>query len=245
MAFLTGAPLANAGPSSQTWTTPYPHKPGDKARDKDGNEYVFCNFVTAAAGSGIAVSITPDYTAAPLLGTSLLTGRIGIAGTTVAANEGGWVQVYGLAVVQGTEGPSASTDLASLHTGGSSVSDDDAGFLWAIPQGGVTSPTGTILFLGGGDALDAVVASSLVSLSSNPQTGNFNIIYGMYFLRPGDVSALPDAYITGKWPTVTSPVSAVSGTTGVVTLTTKATSHYGGDWFMFLNYPYIMGARTS
>jgi hypothetical protein len=40
-------------------------------------------------------------------------------------------------------------------------------------------------------------------------------------------------------------VSAVSATSGAVTLTTAATSHIGGEYVVFLNYPYLAGVRTS
>ena len=32
--------IAEAGATSIIFSTPFPHKPGDKGRDKDGNEYV-------------------------------------------------------------------------------------------------------------------------------------------------------------------------------------------------------------
>ena len=67
----------------------------------------------------------------------------------------------------------------------------------------------------------------------------------MYWLKPADVSALPDSYFTARFNNVTSPVSAVSNTTGPVTLTTRATSHLGGEYYVWLNYPYLMGNRTS
>lgn len=245
MAFLTGAPLANAGPSSQTWTTPFPHKPGDKARDKDGNEYVFCSFLLAVAGSGVVVSITPTFEAAPLLGTSLLTGRVGVAGTTVAAAEGGWVQVYGLAAVMGG-GDNSSTDASvAAANGGTSVSEADAGSVWFDPQKQVTSPSGTLSLYSVDSSDTNPWTSEVATLTSNTWHGQRNTIWGMYWLKPADVSALPDSYFTARFNNVTSPVSAVSNTTGPVTLTTRATSHLGGEYYVWLNYPYLMGNRTS
>ena len=70
-------------------------------------------------------------------------------------------------------------------------------------------------------------------------------------LTAAQVSALPDRIITDHWPTVTSPVSAVSNTTGPVTLTTLVSGttavagHIGGEWIVYLNYTILSGNPTS
>ena len=232
-----------AGPTSEVWTTPFPHALGTKARDKDGNEFLFCQAVTAVAGSGILVSITADHQIAPLLNTSLLAARVGIAMQTIAAASGGWVQVYGIAFVQGGAMAAGSTELTSLNGSGVSVSEGDAFTLYPRPQLVVTSPTGTLGLHEG--VSDDTNTSEVASLSSNAPFGNINIIHGMYLLSQAQVSALPDRLITEHWPNVTSPVSAVSATSGAVTLTTAATSHIGGEFVVYLNYPYLAGVRTS
>ena len=239
-------PIGASGPTSQVWTTPYPHGLGERARDKAGNEYMFVQCLTAVAGSGLLVSITSDGLVAPLLNTSLLVCRVGVAQTTMAVGDGGWVQIYGTAFVQGNNSfnNAASTELTSIGAG-VSTSEADANGLQPVPQFAVTSPTGTLSLVPLGGA-DEEVRSSLVSLSSNVQPfGNINIINGMYLLTATAVSNLPNAFIIAQYPTVTSPVSAVSNTTGPVTLTTLATSHIGGEWVVFLNYPYLSGIRTS
>ena len=248
MSRLQGPSMGFAGPTSETWTTPYPHAVGTKARDKDGNEYLFCSAVTAVAGNGILVSITADHQIAPLLGTSLLAARVGIAMQTLAVGAAGWVQIYGVAFVQGNAASAnlagATTNATSLSVANTSVTDGDAFGLFPRPQFVVTSPTGTIAFqVGTEDALGG--SDSLVSLSSNVFGAMVNYIYGMYLMTAAQVSALPDRLITERWPNVTSPVSAVSDTSGPVTLTTLATSHIGGEYVVYLNYPYVSGVRTS
>lgn len=254
MAQLTGpAPAGLAGPTSQTFTTPFPHQLGATARDRRGNEYLFVQCVTAVQGEGTLVSITADNQAAPLLHTSNLNARVGVAQKQMLTTEAGWVQIYGIAFVQGNAtaanaaGTGASTDATSISVL-SSTSDADAFGLQCIPQLAVTSPSGTLSLAA--KSIDATgTQSSLVSDASNTQLGALNIILGMQLLSAAQVSALPDAYITERWATVTSPVSAVSNTSGPVTLTTYVSGttggHIGGEWVVFLNYPMLAGNVTS
>jgi hypothetical protein len=250
---LSEKPVGFSGPSSNVWTTPYPHALGDRAHDKNGNEYIFVQCVTAIAGEGILVSIDPLFQAAPLLHTSLLNARVGIAQHQLAVGEAGWAQIYGIAFVQGNNmaanaiGVGSSTDATSIGVL-TSTSEQDALGLTPIPQLVVTSPTGTLNFAGTYIAA-AEDQSSLVSASSNTQLGAVNYIQGMALLTAAQVSALPDAFIAARYPTVTSPVSAVSNTTGPVTLTTYVSGttggHIGGEWVVFLNYPMLSGNKTS
>ena len=245
-------PIGASGPTSQVWTTPYPHKPGERARDKSGNEYLFVQCFVAVAGSGILVSISSDNLAVPLLITSLLSGRVGVAQTTMAVGDGGWVQVYGTAFVQGgvTQGPGClnSTDLATVvNQSGTitSVTDGDNFGLLCHPQFTVTSPTGTLGLAWAANADAVVGAVSQVSISSDAVLGCFNPINGMYLLTPAAVSNLSDAFIIAQYPLVTSAVSAVSNTSGNVSHAVAGTSHIGADYIVFLNYPYLQGLRTS
>ncbi len=244
-------PAGSGGPTSAVFTTPYPHSLGERSRDKRGNEYMFVQCVTAVAGDGILVSITPDCMAAPLLHTSTLNARVGVAQHQLAVGEAGWVQIYGIAFVQGNNmaanavGVGASTDATSIGVL-TSTSEADAFGLACIPQLVVTSPTGTLNLAA--RALGAVESdSSLVSAVSNPQLGALNEILGMSLLSAADVSALPNQYITDRYG-ITS-VSPVSNTTGPVTLTTYVSGttggHIGGEWVVFLNYPMLAGRQTS
>lgn len=255
MANLVGpSAIATAGPTSNVYTTPYPHAVGTMARDNDGNQYVFVSCLTAVAGPGILVSIDAIHQVAPLLHTSGLAARVGVAQHQMLVGEGGWVQIYGVAFVQGNNmaanavGVGNSTDATSIGVL-TSTSEADALALVCIPQLVVTSPTGTLNFAArwAGGAVES--DSSLVSAASNTNVGALNVIQGMNLLSAAQVSALPDAMITAHWPTVTSPVSAVSNTTGPVTLTTYVSGttggHIGGEWVVFLNYPVVTGNLTS
>lgn len=254
MAQLIGpGPIGQAGPTSQVFTTPFPHRLGETARDYRGNEYLFVQCVTAIQGEGTLVSITADNQAAPLLHTSLLNARVGVAQKQMLTTEAGWVQIYGIAFVQGNNvgntavGTGASTDATSIGVL-SSTSEIDAFGITCVPQLAVTSPSGTLNFAPKWDAATGT-QSSLSSDASNLPTAALNVILGMHLLTGAQVSALPDAYITERWPSVTSPVSAVSNTSGPVTLTTYVSGttggHIGGEWVVFLNYPMLQGNITS
>ena len=256
MAYLAAqGPIGAAGPTSATWTTPFPHALGDRARDKRGNEYLFVQCDTAVAGEGILVNISTNNHVVPLLHTGGILARVGVAQHQLLVDEGGWVQIYGTAFVQGNNSQCTSavgqapnsTDLTSVNTI-TSVSDlDTTNGLLPCPQLNVTSPTGTLGFVFGiGTAAED---TSLTSLVSNTAYGMYNLIQGMYILTAADVSNMPNAYITERWPNVTSPVSAVSNTTGVVTLTSYVSGstggHIGGEFVVFLNYPVTTGRFTS
>lgn len=95
MAKLTGMPDIFPGGSDGIYTTPFPMKPGTRARDTEGNEYVFVQY-EAAVFTGVLVGISNDFKAHPLLGTALLPERVGIAISDATSVNGGWVQIYGL-----------------------------------------------------------------------------------------------------------------------------------------------------
>jgi hypothetical protein len=198
------------------------------------------------------VSIDANHQAAPLLATSLLATRVGVARSTEASAgvSAGWVQIYGVAFVWAKGFAAESTDATSISDG-SSVSEQEDFGLSPTPQLAATSPSGSIGWVAGAsDDLDAN-GSSLVSESSNIFGYHNQVIQGMFFLSAAQVSDLPDRIITARYPTVTSPVSAVSNTTGPVTLTTMvshssgAAPHLGGEMVVFLNYPYLPAVRTS
>lgn len=217
-----------AGYASDVFTTPFPHKPGDISRDKDGNEFVFVEFITTNVAAGNLCSINSIYQAAPLLGTARVGSRVGVVmtGSTQGTN-GGWVQIYGLhlAVQSGND---TDSDGGSAYR----VSDQSVDYV-LIPQTSVTTPSGTLGF---------VIAEANTSVEAST---NYRPILGMWLVPSGEVSAIPDAAIIDQWSLVTSPVSAVSNTSGAVTLiagTTNGVSmHTGTTYMVYLNYPYYPG----
>jgi hypothetical protein len=223
MSTLSGqGAIGFAGNTSDFYTTPFPHKPGDKGRDKDGNEYVFVDY-TATVYFGCVVQITADYQAAPLLGTSLDPYRVGIAcgGTATSdsgmtSNHGGWVQVYGMFYA-------AQTGSAS---GG--LSSDQSVAYHVIPQASVGTPSGTFSLIAQG-AGTSIAQSSI----------DANRIWGMWVVPGAQVSNLanaPSATVFGV------SVSDTSGPSSVAFGVSTATSAFiGSTHVVFLNYPYVTG----
>ena len=142
MSQLVGqGPIAAAGGTSVFYTTPYPHRPGDRARDREGNEYLFVDF-TGTVYYGCLVQINTSNLAAPLLGTAAEAYRVGVVcsgeASTVSnshptSDHAGWVQIYGW--------------HAAVQTGAASgglVSDSTVAGYWCIPQTSVGTPSGTL-----------------------------------------------------------------------------------------------------
>lgn len=220
--------IGAAGPVSDIYTTPFPHKPGDKARDKRGNEYVFVAYTGNVSG-GVVVAIDSMYNATPLLGTARVGSRVGIAMTGATANtNGGWVQIYGMHIAVQVSGATDSDG------GSANLSSDQTVNYILIPQTSVTTPSGTL-------AMVAFTAGTSIAESSVEA----NRIWGMWLVPAAEVSAIPDADWLDVYSNVTSPVSAVSNTSGAVTLisgTTNGTSiHTGTSRPVFLNYPWVNG----
>ncbi len=139
MAQLTGPATGFPGDTGKTYTTPYPIRPGTRARGAGadtGNEYEFVDF-GGPVSPGIAVVIDDFFVATPLLSTSV--GRVGIAcggpgphGTEATSDLGGWVQIFGLCTFAQTQ----------------SASDADTkGLATVVAQLAVTSPSGSLSFL--------------------------------------------------------------------------------------------------
>lgn len=127
MAQLTGA--ATAFPSggggggtsnvfSETSGQPgarFPMRPGTRARDVDGNEYVFCDF-TATLYAFQAVQIMDDNTAQTLgVGQGFGT-RVGVAQQGGTSDQGGWVQIYGRTMMQVGINAASPSDAANGPT---------------------------------------------------------------------------------------------------------------------------------
>lgn len=222
MANLVGqGQVASGGATSIIFSTPFPHKPGDKARDADGNEYVFVDF-TATVYYGCLVQINSLYQAAPLLGTANRPFRVGVvcsgtpsteAGFHPTSDNGGWVQIYGVH-------PAVQTGTAS--DGG--VSATAGGAYWCIPQTSVGTPSGT---------LSVIVQGAGTSIAQSSVDGNK--IYNMWVVDFAEVTDLT------TWP----GSSGASGPTSVLpngeTSGTNTSAFIGQTYACFLNYPYVLG----
>jgi len=224
--------IGAAGPTSNFYTTPFPHKPGDKARDKDGNEYVFCDF-TAPAYYGQVVQITPEYLASPLLGTARVAMRVGVVmgGWPVTDNNfhgtsdhGGWVLIYGLH--QAVQTGSASDGLTS---------DNTVAYV-AVPQTSVGTPSGAFTLI-------TPVAGTSIAQTSTDQAR----IYGMWVV-PG---ALVSDFVTA-WPSsatsgpATDPIDPSFGQTSATAASFDNTSAFiGATHVCYLNYPYVTGIEDT
>lgn len=173
MPTLTGFLSAFPHSTSEVATTPYPLKPGARARDNDGNEYVYVDFTGSVYGEQ-PVLIASDFTAAAV-GTSGR-GAIGIATTAATSDNAGWVQIYGRAFVQlGMSGVSPS-DAAN----GPTTLSDSLATVFVLATS-LTSPNG----IGWVSGAAAAATSSLQY-----------VIDGMdvaHDASPGDVSATTSA----------------------------------------------------
>lgn len=139
MPLLTGT--GSAFPSSGTsdvYTAvgaSFPLKPGTRARDTAGNEYVFCDF-TDTVYYGILVQITDTWLAAPLLGTASQPYPIGVVmASSATSDNGGWVQIYGLHTAVQTNAVSDTVTTAGVGSYGLTC------------QTSVTTPSGTLSFV--------------------------------------------------------------------------------------------------
>ncbi len=210
------------GNASDFYTTPYPVSLGDRARDSQGNEYVFVDFAVTGASIGSAVVISAGHLATPLSQSASQAGRIGIVvGASPTTNQAGWVQVYGFALVQGSTG--GATGAASA----SDSSDTSTGRA-LVPTTVVTSPLGAV-------AMVILVAESSVEGSSI----EVNQIFGMWPAVGAEVTDIPGfSGDLSAFPNVVSgaAVTQVSETSGAVTNTTAGIGNHLLP--VFLNYPY-------
>lgn len=221
MAQLVG-PGANlsAGATSVIFSTPFPHKPGDKARDANGNEYLFVDF-TATVYYGCLVQIDSNHTAAPLLGTTLRPYRVGVvcsgtpssdAGNHPTSDNGGWVQIYGV--------------HSAVQTGTASdgkVSDGTAAY-WCIPQTSVGTPSGT---------LSVIIQGAGTSIAQSSADGNK--IEGMWLVHAAEVTDLAD-YPGASGASGPASNDLLNSTSGANT-----SAFIGQTYAVFLNYPFVTG----
>lgn len=233
MSTLLGAgAIGFAGNTSDFYTTPFPHKPGDKGRDKEGNEFLFVDF-TATVYYGCVVQITADNLASPLLGTARKPFRVGIVAGGLAttpsgltSDHGGWVQIYGLFYAAQTG--SVSDGLAS----------DGTVEYFAVAQASVGTPSGTF------SLITQAAGSSIAGTSTDNSR-----IWGLWVLPPDQVSNLanpPSAAVMGVSVSDTSGPSSVA-----FTVSAPTSAFIGNSYAVFLNFPWIdgnsnfLGAVTS
>jgi len=224
MSELVG-PGANlqAGATSVIFSLPFPHKPGDKARDKDGNEFVFVDFLNNTY-YGCLVQINSLYQAAPLLGTAARPYRVGVvcSGTPVTdsgahptSDSGGWVQIYGVH-------PAVQTGVAT--DGG--VSATAGGAYYCIPQTSVGTPSGVL----------SLQAQGVAQATSN-SSDDANVIYGMWVVDFAEASDLTN-WIGSSGASGPSSMDSLNATSGAAT-----SAFIGQSYAVFLNYPYVTGNK--
>lgn len=229
MAHLHGqGPIAAGGATSIIFTSSGPHRPGDRARDNDGNEYMFVDY-TATVYYGCLVQIDTLNRAAPLLGTAARPYRVGVVcgGTAVStanahptSDSSGWVQIYGVH-------PAVQTNVAT----DAGVSATAGGAYLCIPQTAVGTPSGVLSLL----AQPAGV--SIINTSTEA-----NRIFGMWVVDFAEVTDL------ATWPGSSGASGPSSnndtsgGTTGIGATSGANTSAFIGQTYaVYMNYPYVTG----
>lgn len=224
---LTGFAGGFPGDTSTIFAAPFPIQPGQKARDKDGNEYLFVSF-QAVTYYGCLVQINSNNVATPLLGTAAKPFRVGVTmagGTPTTDNnfhitatgastaQGGWVQIYGVH-------PTVQTGMAT----DAGVSATAGGNYWAIPQTSVGTPSGT---------LSLIAQGAGTSIAQSSVDGNR--IVNMWVVDLGEVSDL-SGWLGSSGASGPTSTSINGETSGVNT-----SAFIGQTYACFLNYPYVTG----
>lgn len=225
MATFQSQSPAFAGGVSDSHTTPFPHALGTKARDSEGNEYVYCS---TGADTTVApeqvVLIGSNWNVVPI-GASGGQGPIGVVAdyakrgltsafvSAIPINTGIWVQIYGRAyIMYGGGGTSPSEHL--LTTVRTSL-----GYKFHIATTVASTPLG------------------------QPRATSDNI-----------ATTLSDYIIDGMWVATdaTPDVSGASvlgpgGTTLGLGVTKVSATHSGSCIAVWLNYPQVayVGPLTS
>ena len=236
MPHLVGqGPTAAAGGTSVFFTTPFPHKPGERARDREGNEYLFVDF-TGTVYYGTLVQINSANRAAPLLGTAAEAYRVGVVmggqASTVSndhptSDHAGWVQVYGMH-------PAVQTGAASDGL----VSDSTVAGYWCLPQTSIGSPSGTLSLL-------LQIAGTSIAVAST----DGNLIYNMWLVPFGEVTDM-DITRDVTWPGVSGASGPTSRNAAAVagggdTSGAPSSAFIGNTYAVMLNYPYVVGNTVN
>lgn len=215
MATLQGPTVVFSGGVSESYTTPFPHALGTKARDAEGNEYVFCS-------TGAETTVCPEQVV--VIGSNWNVVAIGAAGaqgpvgvvadyakrgltsafsSAYAAATGIWVQIYGRAyIMYGGGGTSPSEHL--LTTVRTSL-----GYQFHVPTSTASTPVGQVR---------ATSDNALSTLSDY-------LIKGM--------TVATDATIDVSGASVLGP----GGTTLGLGVTKVSATHSGSCVAVWLNYP--------
>jgi hypothetical protein len=108
-------------------TTTVPHFAlGTRMKGPDGSDWVYVRASGAVTGPGFAVVLTRTFGAAMVTNTNGLRGlAIGIPAVAFAANEYGWVQVYGACDIRVAASCAANVETTTTTTAGEL--DDAAG----------------------------------------------------------------------------------------------------------------------
>lgn len=220
MANLIGqGPHAAGSPTSEFVSAPFPHSPGARARDQEGNEYLYVKF-TANTYYGCLVQIDSMSNAAPLLGTAKIAYRVGVvvSGTPStdnhpAAGHGGWVQIYGI---------HSAVQTGVVTDGG--VSATAGGSYFCIPQTSVGTPSGVLALQVQGTAVSTINTST-----------EGNVIHGMWvvdFAETSNLTTFPGTSATSG-PVSRDILNATSGA--------NTSAFIGQTYAVFMNYPYVTG----
>lgn len=136
MALLTQAPLLLSSDTSVV-DTEQQHPLGTRARDKDGNEYIYLKGITGVDSTHNWVTYDEDGVTALL--TAGAKGRVAVFMAAVDANtKFGWAQIYGKNTIAGTD---AVADNALLYIDATNGRVDDAAVTGDLVQGAVSRST--------------------------------------------------------------------------------------------------------
>lgn len=139
MAELTATLTGFAQRTTETNTTAQ-HRVGSRGYDQDGNEYRYVK-CTDAVGSGGWVVLDGSYNATRVTTTSR--GSVGVTQTSFAANDFGWIMVYGLcsaAQIGDSEATSAYGLLAPTGATTEPIMAVTSSFLTSIVSGPIANP---------------------------------------------------------------------------------------------------------
>lgn len=121
MANLTGFTGVFAGDTSVVDTT-LKHPLGTRARDVDGNEYIYLTGVAStAAGSWVVF----DEAHITTLTVANVKGRVGIAMAAIVASSYGWYQIYGKNILALTVGDVSDNAKVWVTSTAGTVDDTD------------------------------------------------------------------------------------------------------------------------
>lgn len=153
MAELT-APLTGFATRTSEVGSTAAHRVGTRGHDADGNEYRYVKF-TEANGPGGWATFDGSWNATRV--TTTTRGPLGVAQTTSAANDYGWVKVYGI------------EDVAQISTGDSAATST---YVLTAPSGATSEPTLTAAAPTSAIVNNAVLGAWIKAAASTATTGS-------------------------------------------------------------------------